>query len=124
MSKPEITTIIPTYKRPRLLKRAIASVQAQNYEHLKICIYDNASADETETVITELMKEDPRISYVKRETNIGAVNNMVDASMRVTTPLYSVLNDDDLLLPGFYTAAVEAFEHFPSAGIAFVNLEN
>lgn len=119
MNKLEITTVIPTYKRPRLLVRAIASVQAQNYEHLRICVYDNASGDETEEVVAGLMKEDPRISYLKRETNIGAMNNMCDASMRVTTPLYSMLNDDDFLLPGFHEAATKAFESSPEVSIAF-----
>ena len=118
MGNPEITTIIPTFNRSHLLKRAVASVQAQNYDNLKICIYDNASGDETEEIVAELMKQDSRIYYVRRETNIGAINSMIDASMRVTSTLYSILNDDDLLLPGFLTAAVEALERFPRAGIA------
>ncbi|QDV67634.1 GalNAc(5)-diNAcBac-PP-undecaprenol beta-1,3-glucosyltransferase [Rosistilla carotiformis] len=118
MTNAEITTIIPTFRRPDLLKRAVSSVQSQSYQKIKICIYDNASGDETESIATQLMNQDHRISYVKRDTNIGAINNMVEASMCVSTPLYSILNDDDILLPGFYQSAAHALNRYPSANIA------
>lgn len=119
MNDVEITTIIPTYRRPELLRRAVASVQSQSYTNVRICIYDNASGDETETVANELVKRDGRISYIQRETNIGAINNMVDAGERVQSPLYSFLNDDDLLLPGFYQAAADSLSQHSAAKIAF-----
>ena len=41
--RPLITTVIPTYRRPHMLQRAIRSVLDQTYPHFKICVYDNAS---------------------------------------------------------------------------------
>ena len=34
--KPLITTIIPTYRRPKLLQRAIKSVLNQTYPHFQV----------------------------------------------------------------------------------------
>ncbi|MEK7713004.1 MAG: glycosyltransferase, partial [Nitrospirota bacterium] len=35
---PLITTIIPTYRRPKLLRRAIKSALNQTYPHLQVCV--------------------------------------------------------------------------------------
>ena len=46
-NQPLITTIIPTYQRPQLLRCAIQSVLDQTYANFQVCVYDNASGDET-----------------------------------------------------------------------------
>ncbi|HEY3274285.1 MAG TPA: glycosyltransferase family 2 protein [Methanocella sp.] len=123
-----VTVIIPTYRRPELLKRAIRSVQNQTYKNLKICVYDNASGDETESVVTMLAKDDPRISYYCQPKNIGALANFDFGMSRVATPYFSFLSDDDVLLPGFYTTVLEGFECHPDAMFSagstlFVNVD-
>ena len=45
MSPPTVTAIIPTYRRPRLVRRAIESVLAQTYPHVRVLVCDNASGD-------------------------------------------------------------------------------
>lgn len=55
--------IIPTYRRPQLLRRAIKSVLNQTYLYIRVCVYDNASNDETADIVANLEKEDPRVSY-------------------------------------------------------------
>jgi glycosyltransferase involved in cell wall biosynthesis len=71
--KPLITTIIPTCRRPHLLRRAIKSVLNQTYPHFQVCVYDNASGDETAEVVSEFAKKDPRIKYHCHSENIRRV---------------------------------------------------
>ncbi len=73
IAKPLITTIIPTYRRPKLLRRAIKSVLNQTYPHFQVCVYDNASGDETALVVDEIAKADPRVKYYCHSENIGSV---------------------------------------------------
>ena len=77
MAKPLITTIIPTYRRPKLLRRAIMSVLNQTSPHFQICVYDNASGDETAAVVAEFSKNDPRVKYHCHTENIGAIKRLV-----------------------------------------------
>lgn len=113
--KPLITTVIPTYRRPKLLRRAIDSVLDQTYPHFQVCVYDNASGDETAEVVAEYIQDDDRVSYIKHKKNIGACNNMIKGVESVNTDYYSLLNDDDFLLPDFYRNAMQAFERSPEA---------
>ncbi|MFC1643519.1 glycosyltransferase family 2 protein [Chlamydiota bacterium] len=115
ITKPLITTIIPTYRRPTLLRRAIKSVLNQTYPNFQVCVYDNASGDETADVVSEFSKNDPRIKYHCHPKNIGALNNFNYGMQRVNTPFFSFLSDDDLLLPEFYETALEGFENHPKA---------
>ncbi len=115
ISTPLITTVIPTYRRPRLLRRAIRSILAQTYPHFGVCVYDNASGDETASVVAGLAEADPRVRYYCHPENIGASRNFVYGVQRVDTVFFSFLSDDDVLLPGFFQAAIEGFEKHPEA---------
>ncbi|HEV3312151.1 MAG TPA: glycosyltransferase family 2 protein [Chloroflexota bacterium] len=101
-----ITTLIPTYRRPELLKRAIWSVLNQGVEHVRVCVFDNASEDATREIVRRLSEDDPRVTYHSHESNIGSIANFNFALASVETPFFSVLSDDDMLLPGFYTRAL------------------
>ncbi len=113
---PLITTIIPTYKRPQLLKKAIESVLNQTYPHFTLCIYDNASDDATEEVALSYVSKDARVKYYKHRENIGATANFAFGLTRVETLFFSFLSDDDILLPNFYETALEGFKKYPEAG--------
>jgi len=112
---PLITTIIPTYRRPHLLKRAIKSALSQEGVSLQVCVYDNASGDETREVVEALAAEDGRVKYTCHPTNIGGFANFQYGLQHVQTPFFSFLSDDDVLLPGFYAAAMAGFQDFPDA---------
>ena len=114
-SKPLITTVIPTYRRPGLLRRAVVSVLAQTYPHFQVCVYDNASGDETENVVRDLAAADDRVKYFCHPRNIGAMPNFVFGMGRVETPFFSLLSDDDVLLPGFFQKALDGFHRHPDA---------
>lgn len=115
---PLITTILPTYRRPRLLRRALRSVLAQTYPHFQICVYDNHSGDATAAVVQEFSGADPRVKYICHAENIGMVRNFVQAMNRVETPYFSFLSDDDFLLPDFYATAMQECERYPAAAFA------
>jgi len=116
VNKPVITAVIPTFKRVRLLERAIESVLLQTYQNLKICIYDNSPDDETKRVVERYLNKDARVLYKKNPRNIGAINNIVQGVKLVDTEYYSLLSDDDFLLPNFYERVIQAFEKYPDAG--------
>ncbi|MDB4766611.1 glycosyltransferase [bacterium] len=115
MTIPLITTVIPTYKRPRLLKRAIASVQAQTFKDIRICVHDNASGDQTEGVVRDLARQDERIHYIRNPENVGGIANMKKGIAAVKSEFFSLLSDDDFIFPDFYRQAIHQAQTHPEA---------
>ena len=111
-----ITTVIPTYRRPQLLTRAIRSVLRQTIPECLVIVYDNASGDETAAVVARLAAEDRRVHYRVQARNIGGPANLLSALSQVDTEYASVLCDDDVLMPNFYEQALAGFAAYPGAG--------
>lgn len=120
MSKPLVTTVIPTYRRPEMLRRALRSVLGQTYRDFQVCVYDNASGDDTGAVVDEFRKQDSRVTYLCRPRNIGPALNFIDGAKRVETPFFSFLSDDDLMLPHFLETAVAGFQRHPEAALSIL----
>ncbi len=114
-SHPLITTIIPTYKRPNLLKRAILSALNQTLTEIEVRVFDNASDDETSQVVEEIAKNDSRLKYHCHAAQISAADNFRFGISSVETPFFSILADDDLLAPQFYEIALSSLNRFPKA---------
>ncbi len=111
----QITTIIPTYRRPHLLRRAVLSVLEQEGVPLQVRVFDNCSGDETSAVVADLASRDSRLRYHCHERNLGAAANFEYGVRSVDTPFFSVLSDDDYLLSGFYKRAVADLARHPDA---------
>jgi len=111
----QITTIIPTYRRPRLLQRAVRSVLGQTYADFEVFIFDNASDDNTAAVARELARHDARVKYHCHSQNIGLIRNFAYGMKQVTSPFFNLLSDDDILLPGFFETAIRSFASNPEA---------
>jgi glycosyltransferase involved in cell wall biosynthesis len=112
---PLVTTVIPTYRRPALLKRAIESVLGQEGVSLRVCVFDNASGDQTREIVHEIASRDDRVTYYCHERNLGGAANFEFGLRSVETPYFSLLSDDDYLLPGFYARALSDLAECPDA---------
>ncbi|MBS0603525.1 MAG: glycosyltransferase family 2 protein [Verrucomicrobia bacterium] len=115
---PLITIIIPTYRRPELLKRAILSAVNQTYPLFQVQVYDNASGDETQDVVREFSRKDPRVKYHCHPKNIGMIANYEYALKNVETRFFSFLSDDDLIFPWFLEVALQGMQTAPDAGFS------
>ena len=108
---PLVSVLIPTYNRKELLKRAINSVLNQTYKNIEIYVTDNASTDGTFEVMQELLKNDKRIIYNKREENTGPLYNGSEAYNHLKGKYAIVLCDDDYFLSNtFFENAVNVME--------------
>ncbi len=114
-NSPLITCVIPTYRRPRMVERAIRSVLAQTFSRLRVFVTDNSSGDETADLIRSIQEKDSRVVYHCQPSNIGMIANFAYGMAQVETPFFSLLSDDDVLLPRFYELAYSEFNKYPKA---------
>lgn len=115
MSIPQITLLVPTFNRPKLLERAIASILEQSWTDFIIRVHDNGSDQETDNLMRRLLAEDDRIEYFRHQENIGLLRNFNSLIQSVDTPFYALISDDDLLLPGHVESGIKALTENPQA---------
>jgi glycosyltransferase involved in cell wall biosynthesis len=116
-SKTKVTVTIPTYNRAHLLNVALKSVLEQDFPDFQVIILDNASTDDTESVISSY--NDSRITYLSNKTNIGLFRNWNRAIEVNDSPYIVILQDDDIMLPGFIQESVVALDQHPQAAFSF-----
>lgn len=93
--RPDISIVIPTFNRVGLLVKAIESVLVQDAPSFEVVISDNASTDETESVVRRYCA-DPRVRYWRNESNLGMVGNWRKAIFeRTRADWFVLLSDDD-----------------------------
>jgi glycosyltransferase involved in cell wall biosynthesis len=97
----------------------VLSILGQSVSDFTVWVLDNASGDETGDVASDLMRMDARVRYHRHPHNIGSLPNMIAGIERVTTPYFSILCDDDVLMPDFFATALAA--HRRNEDMAFVS---
>lgn len=115
MSEKTITILVPTYRRPNLLKRAIESILKQTYSDFLIIISDNGSCDGTAVVLNEFIKKDSRVNFYIQDRNIGMNANFNFLFSKVKTKYFCMLTDDDYYKDNFLYDAIAGFENSETA---------
>jgi glycosyltransferase involved in cell wall biosynthesis len=108
---PKVSICIPTYNRAQILPYAVNSVLAQTYEDFELIICDDASPDETPTVVQQW--DDPRIRYLRHPQNIQRSRNMRAGFEAAQGEYFIKFDDDDALTPTFLEKTVAVLEANP-----------
>ena len=120
-SSPLVTILIGTFKRPNLIYDSIESFLNQTYKDLIIIIFDDNHPDDEETVNktkSEIDKfNDPRIKYIKNDTNIGVPFVYKKWISHVETKYFMMIGDGDRLLPNAIEKWVNFLENHPRSSM-------
>ena len=100
---PDITVVITTYNRSRLLPRAIKSAQSAGSD-LEVIVVDDCSSDNTHEVCAEISG----IRYVRLSGNGGLANARNVGIAESSSEFVAFLDDDDLRLPGSLDKQLQA----------------
>ena len=114
-----ITTIIPVFNRPALLREAVASVLAQDYRPIEVLIVNDGSTDATGQVAEALATENPGMIRVLLIANGGPGVAREAGRQAARGEFVQYLDSDDLLLPGKFTAQVAGLRARPECGAAY-----
>jgi glycosyltransferase involved in cell wall biosynthesis len=108
---PQVSVVIPTYNRAGVVKEAVDSVLAQEYNDFELIVVDDGSTDNTSEVlvpygddVTVLFQENKGVSAARNR-------GIAEASGRYI----AFLDSDDLWLPRKLSAQVEFFNRRPDA---------
>ena len=115
---PDVSIMIPTYKRTDCLRNAIKSVvnQKTNYR-FELVIVDN-NCETTDEEITNLLAtfEPYDISYYRNDKNIGMFGNWNRCVNLAKSRWIVILSDDDELCDNYITMMMDTVKAYPDCG--------
>ncbi|MGH8639005.1 MAG: glycosyltransferase [Burkholderiales bacterium] len=108
-TRPAVTVVIPCFNQGRFLPAAVASVRAQDHQHVECIVVDDGSTDGTATIASELgmrLLQQPNRG-VSEARNAGLAAAQGD--------LVVFLDADDELLPGALGRRADVLASDPAA---------
>jgi len=112
---PAVSVCIPTYNYANFLPQAIGSVLAQTYTDFELIVSDNASTDDTQSVLASY--DDPRIKLYRNDHNLGLFGNFNRCLELAGCDLVKFVCADDWLAPSYLEDAVAVMESHPEAAL-------
>jgi GT2 family glycosyltransferase len=70
-NEPLVSVVIPVYNVEKYIVEALESIIKQSYRNLEILVIDDASTDNTRSIVALLIKTDPRIQLFINDSNRG-----------------------------------------------------
>ena len=117
-----LEVFIPFWGDPALLYATVASVKAQTDPGWTITVVDDCYPDPgvAEHFAAE---DDPRITYVRNETNLGITDNYQRCRELASGELMMFMGCDDLMHPTFVETVKAAHREFPTAATIQVGVQ-
>ena len=102
ISKPVLTIAIPTYNRAWCLRELLTLLvdQIKDEPRIELIISDNASPDDTTSVVGEFVAHGLRVRYIRNDENIGPDANFLQCFEQARGKYVWLFSDDDLIVPG------------------------
>lgn len=114
-----VSTVIPVYNRPGLVRSAVASILAQTYRPIEVILVDDGSTDETPQVLDWLAAEHPDTIRVIHKENGGPGLAREAGRQLAQGEFIQYLDSDDSLLPRKFEVQVQALRDRPECDIAY-----
>jgi glycosyltransferase involved in cell wall biosynthesis len=114
---PLVSVVVPTFRRPLLLRTCLSSVLAQTHANIEVLVCDDGDDVDTKAVVDDL--DDPRVTYTPRRPHLGMYGNVV-SGLRATSGEYLIkIDDDDFWHPDLLSTLVMHLTADPTASVAF-----
>jgi glycosyltransferase involved in cell wall biosynthesis len=114
-----VSTIIPVYNRPGMLRIAVESVLSQTHRPIEILIADDGSTDSTPDVAKQLVQQHPREIIYVRHDNSGPGPTRELGRQRACGEFIQYLDSDDRLLPNKFQDQIGLLRQHPECDIAY-----
>ena len=112
-----VSVIIPTYNRAARACACIASVLATGSPRLEVIVVDDCSPDDTGARVRDRFGADPRVRYLRNETNRSLAVSRNNGARLATGDYLFFLDDDNEVEPNALAELLAAFARHPKAGL-------
>lgn len=116
-----LTIAVPTYNRKNQLEECLIHLLPQYSEEVEVIVSDNASTDETQEFMLQMIEKYPYIRYIRNEENIFADGNFMQCLEVANGKFVLILSDDDFILDGCVNNILELIKKYPDSSLMYLN---
>ena len=116
---PLVVIVTPVYDGADFLAETMECVQAQTYQNLVHCVFDNASTDATSEIIAHFAGRRVPLITARNTTTIPVIENWNAALTLVppATDYFRILSADDKIVPSYIAKMVALGAQNPEIGV-------
>ena len=118
---PRVSVVMPTYNRSDLLPGAIDSIRNQTFADWELIIVDDCSPDATPEVAQRYVSLDPRIRYIRNETNQKLPASLNIGHRATRGELITWTSDDNFYRPLALERMVAAFDQDADVSVVYAD---
>jgi len=97
LTEPLVSILIPVYNHAKYLAQCLESALTQDYENLEVIAVDDASPDPEVKLILQKFAENPRLTILHNEKNLGISQTQNRALIKSRGDIIAFLDCDDYL---------------------------
>jgi hypothetical protein len=116
---PTVSVIVPCYKLGQHVTACVTSLLRNVVVDLDILVIDDASPDDSWSVVQTLPRLDPRIRVTRNEKNLGLIGTANKGLAQAEGDYVVLLSADDAHADGWLDRAVALLEARPTALLAY-----
>jgi abequosyltransferase len=113
---PTLAICIPTYNRSRYLAELLDSIAGQDVSNLEVVVSDDASPDDTPSVVSGYQSRIKNLNFIRQPVNIGLDRNFLAVVRAASADYVWLMGDDDKLEPGSVNHVLAALAEWPRIG--------
>lgn len=119
---PKVTVIMPSFNTAAYLKEALESVSHQTFADFELIVVDDASTDDSVSIVRELQTKDFRVSLVLNQTRQGVSHCMNLGLEKARGEYITRMDSDDIIIPEKLEKQVKFLENNMEYGICSVDI--
>lgn len=111
-----IDIVVPFWGDPALLFQTVDSVRGQHDDDWRLVVIDDCYPGDAVWEYFDALN-DPRVTYVRNEVNLGITENYREAIRRCSSEFLTILGCDDLLHPNYLEVVRRTIAAVPDADV-------
>jgi glycosyltransferase involved in cell wall biosynthesis len=121
MASKQLHVLMPTFNRKHMLDRTLLSLLSQDADPdlWQLTVVDNASTDDTTSLLDGYVEKFPNFDYVVNERNLGLFGNLNRCMNLARTEKYMIVHSDDDVDPTLVSSVLDFIGRHPDVKMIF-----
>jgi glycosyltransferase involved in cell wall biosynthesis len=112
-----LSVVMPNFNHSKLLPHSLNALLNQSFKDFEIIVVDDASTDNSLSVLENFAKSYANLKIIKNSTNLGPNKSFQKGANEAQGQFMAMCSADDLVLPGFFEECITMLQKNPQAGL-------